>query len=141
MTHALEAALSEPSVKRFVYTSSSAAATWPNYEETIILDENTWNTGAVERAWAPPPYEAERSWDVYGASKTLSEQAMWEFVRDQNPHFVCNSVLPNAIFGSLLTPAQSNLSTGGFIPSIFEDGLDKVKSIPPREYTQSVGVR
>lgn len=43
--------------------------------------------------------EPERAWAVYGASKAQSEQAAWKFMDEKKPHFVFNSILPNANFG------------------------------------------
>uniref|UniRef100_A0A0D2XKU0 NAD-dependent epimerase/dehydratase domain-containing protein n=1 Tax=Fusarium oxysporum (strain Fo5176) TaxID=660025 RepID=A0A0D2XKU0_FUSOF len=45
--NALKAASSEPSVKRFVYTSSSTAAVFPEAEVPVIVDSNTWNDKAL----------------------------------------------------------------------------------------------
>ena len=57
------------SVKRFVLTSSSCAATLAKPGIEFEIDENTWCEDAIKDAWAPPPYEAERGWSVYGAMK------------------------------------------------------------------------
>jgi nucleoside-diphosphate-sugar epimerase len=43
--------------------------------------------------------DSDRVWAVYGASKTQGEQAAWQFVKDNNPHFTVNTVLPNANLG------------------------------------------
>lgn len=81
----------------------------------------------------PPPYEAGRAWDVYGASKVQSEQLMWEYVKERKPAFVANAVVPNAIWGPILLPGkQQHISAAGFITGIYDIGLDFVKMIPPR---------
>lgn len=79
------------SVKRFVYTSSSTAATnpAPGVEKTVKVD--TFNEETVKQAWAPPPYEADRAFAVYGASKTQAEQALWKFMEEEKPGFVLNT--------------------------------------------------
>ena len=56
----LEAAEKEPSVREFVFTSSLVAATFPVPGNTIRVGRDTWNDVALQLAWAPPPYEAER---------------------------------------------------------------------------------
>lgn len=53
------------------------------------------------------PSESERAWAVYGASKAQAEQAAWDFMKEQRPHFVFNSILPNANFG----PVRAQYST------------------------------
>ncbi|KAL2847842.1 NAD(P)-binding protein [Aspergillus pseudoustus] len=129
----LEAAVGEPLVKRFVLTSSAAACSWPHSEGPFDVDEKTWNTGAVERAWAPPPYDAGRAWDVYAASKTQQEQETWAFVEARKPQFTVNSVIPNTLFGPLLVPEkQTNTSTNGFVTGIYKTGWTTVEYIPPQ---------
>ena len=129
--NAATAAAKQASVKRFVYTSSSTAITppKPNVEFTISTDD--WNKEDVEAAWKPPPYEDGRAWAVYGASKTQAEQAMWKFVKDHNPGFFLNTVLPNANFGEILSDKQP-ASTGGWAKAIYEGNFDAVKDIPPQ---------
>jgi nucleoside-diphosphate-sugar epimerase len=89
--NAVKAAAKEPSIKRFVLTSSSTAATLPKPNLKFDLDESTWNEESIQKAWAPPPYTEERRWDVYGASKTEGERALWNFVKENKPGFVANA--------------------------------------------------
>jgi nucleoside-diphosphate-sugar epimerase len=134
----LEAALKEPLVKRFVLTSSAAACSWPHGDAPFDVDENTWHTDAVQRAWAPPPYDGSRAWDVYAASKTQQEQETWAFAKERKPHFIVNSVIPNTLFGPLLYPGkQTNTSTNGFVTGIYKTGWAIVEYIPPRKYFPS----
>jgi nucleoside-diphosphate-sugar epimerase len=93
-----------PSIKRFVYTSSSNAATRPLIGETRHVNSSSWNEDILEEAWAPPPYESERAYAVYAASKVACERAAWNFVREQRPGFVFNTVLPNYTSGIILQP-------------------------------------
>lgn len=102
VTRILDAALMEPSVKRFVYTSSSTALLLPRTNEVFKIDKTWWNHEAVELAWAPPPYNPERAFNVYAASKTQAEQAVWKFVEEKKPHFTANTVLPNFNFGRII---------------------------------------
>ncbi|KAH8627104.1 hypothetical protein IG631_19122 [Alternaria alternata] len=58
---AMKAATKEPTVKRFIFTSSSAAVVSPFACKDAVLDEHTWNERAVEEAYKPPtndPYRA-----------------------------------------------------------------------------------
>lgn len=127
----LEAAAKEPSVKRFVYTSSSTAITSakPNKKFEIKVDD--WNTESVEQAWKPPPYESDRIWVVYPASKTQAEQSVWEYVKDRKPSFTVNAILPNTNMGEILSEKQP-ASSGAWVKDIYNGQLDKVKWIPPQ---------
>lgn len=133
ITHTLEAADTEPKVKRFVFTSSSTAATNPIPNKKFDITEKSWNNECVERAWAPAPYEDSRKWDVYGASKTQAEQALWKFAEEKKPHFEINAVLPNANFGTILSPENQDASTAGWIVGAYKSGIEAFKDIPPRK--------
>lgn len=102
----LEEANSIPSIKRFVYTSSSNAATRPLVGAPKYIDSSSWNEGILDEAWAPPPYEPERAYAVYAASKVACERAAWTFMRDHHPKFVFNTVLPNYTSGLVLQPLE-----------------------------------
>lgn len=130
----LKSADREPKVKRFVFTSSSTAATNPIPNKKFSIDEKSWNNECVERAWAPPPYEDSRKWDVYGASKTQAEQALWKFVDERKPHFEVNAVLPNANLGTILDPKNQDASTAGWIVSLHNNNMPGFEDIPPRMY-------
>lgn len=99
----LKAAFAEPSVKRFVYTSSSTAALLPKPNVPgIVVTENTWNDEAVKLAWSSTSYSAEQANLTYAASKTQAEQEVWKFYRenkDKRPDLVVNSGESNAIKG------------------------------------------
>ena len=129
--NAAAAAAKQTSVKRFVYTSSSTAITAPkpNVEFTISTDD--WNDEDVEAAWKPPPYEMDRVWAVYGASKTQAEQEVWKFAKEHKPGFVLNTVLPNANFGEILSDQQP-ASTGGWVKKVYNGELDAVKDFLPQ---------
>lgn len=93
--NALKAAYAEPSVKRFIFTSSSTAVVMPAFDKPgIIVTEETYNEEAVKEAWADPPYGTERSAVVYAASKTQSEQEVWKYHkehRSERPDLVVNT--------------------------------------------------
>ncbi|KXJ85943.1 hypothetical protein Micbo1qcDRAFT_153578 [Microdochium bolleyi] len=132
---AVRATARVPSVKRFVLTSSLAAALLgePDVPGTITAD--TWNDGAVEAAFRPPPYEAERFYQVYGASKTLSEREAWRFVREEKPGFVLNSVLPTTNFGPSLDPLnQGHPTTAGMLEALFKGDTASLVMIGPQYF-------
>ncbi|KAI8158663.1 hypothetical protein K4K49_004780 [Colletotrichum sp. SAR 10_70] len=91
---ALKSAYAQPSVKRFVFTSSSAAAGPKDDSPDSVITEDSWNESAVNIAWADPPYSPERSGAVYAASKTQAEQEVWKYHkehRSERPDLVVNT--------------------------------------------------
>lgn len=118
--NALKAAYAEPSVKRFVLTSSSAAAVGI-LESGTTVTEKSYNLKAVERAWSGPPYEPERPVIVYEASKTEAELAVWKFHnenRSKRPDLVLNAGMlpisqwiPATHIYLLFSPAQPHFWT------------------------------
>jgi nucleoside-diphosphate-sugar epimerase len=128
----LRSAAKEPSVKRFVATSSSAALRLPSPGKVFNLDSNTWNEEAIKEAWAPPPYQPERRLAVYAASKVEAEQSIWKFVKDQNPHFVVNTVIPDHNLGLVLDKdLHLTASSAGTVTDLY-NGIEKHRA--PREY-------
>ncbi|KAF2209523.1 hypothetical protein CERZMDRAFT_70011 [Cercospora zeae-maydis SCOH1-5] len=115
----LKSAAKEPSVKRFVLTSSSTAALLPKLNEEFTVTKDDWNQETLDIAWAPPPYTSERAFPVYGASKVEGEKALWQFMKEQKPHFVANAVLPNFNMGTIL-PHGSGGATGHAIASVYK---------------------
>ncbi|KAF4624525.1 hypothetical protein G7Y89_g13647 [Cudoniella acicularis] len=126
----LKSAAREPSVKRFVYTSSSTAATAPIHNKEFHIDSNIWNEADIRAAHAPGPIKPERAWPVYGASKTEAENLVWQFVKEENPQFVVNAVLPNTNFGRLLDP-KLPASTRDFPRNLFRG---EKQNLPPQYY-------
>ncbi|KAJ3456624.1 hypothetical protein MRS44_016647 [Fusarium solani] len=116
----LVAAASEPTIKRFVFTSSDRAISNAINDKEVTLDSSMWNDSAVKNAWRPPPYEADRAWDVYAALKTQSEQEIWAFAKAENPKFIINSVLPCFNVGQILHPKQPG-STGKWVRDFWRD--------------------
>lgn len=80
--NALKAAYDEQSVKRFIYTSSSAAVYNPLDEPDNMVTQYTWNEKAIREAWKEPPYEPERGMVVYAAGKTQAEKEIWGFHKE-----------------------------------------------------------
>lgn len=130
LTTLLQSAAKEPSVKSFVYTSSSVAASGANMPLTI--NSSTWNDAQIKEAWSvtSAPFPVAHAIAVYGASKAESEKAFWKFVKEEKPHFRANAILPDATIGEVLS-TQGSLSTGGWIRMVYKDGVDFVKQLPP----------
>ena len=129
--NAAASAAKEPGVLRFVYTSSSMAISAAKPGKKFTISTKNWNDESVEEAWRPPPYEPQRAMDVYGASKTEAERAMWEFVKVHKPGFTLNAIIPNANFGPLLND-KVPVSTGELVRATFRGELDLVKDFPPQ---------
>ncbi|KAL2681186.1 hypothetical protein Neosp_008793 [[Neocosmospora] mangrovei] len=95
--NAIKSAYKEPSVKRFVLTSSTATlmpVSPEKRQDGLVITPDTWSEDAVELAWAPPPYAPERSLAVYAASKIEQERAIWKFYdenKDKRPDMVVNA--------------------------------------------------
>ncbi|GMM36893.1 methylglyoxal reductase (NADPH-dependent) [Saccharomycopsis crataegensis] len=82
-----------PQVKRVVVTSSYAAM-FPkdDTDATITVNENSWNAITKEVALTNPLFG-------YIGSKTFAEQAVWEFVKTENPSFDVSVINPVFVFG------------------------------------------
>jgi nucleoside-diphosphate-sugar epimerase len=130
----LRSALTEPRVRAFVYTSSSVANGQPGPGLELRIDSGTWDHDIVARfSDYPPPYRAEDSMNVYSASKIRAEQAVWEFERQEKPHFRINTVLPDFIMGRIVGP--SGITAGAILGAL--EG--KVSGwLPPRYMTDVV---
>lgn len=97
--NALKSAYAEPSVKRFVFTSSSSAAVLSSPGTPgILVTKDTWNEDAIKEAWAEPPYGPERSFAVYAASKSQAEKEVWKFHKEnqyKRPDLAVNTGMPS----------------------------------------------
>ncbi|KAL2281298.1 hypothetical protein FJTKL_11720 [Diaporthe vaccinii] len=124
--NALRAAKKEGAgMKRFVYTSSSTAATFPKPGEVFSVTAESWNDEAVEKD----------AFVVYAANKTESERAVWKWARETEPEFVINTVLPNANFGTVLSPENQGFpSTARWIKAVLDGHYDSIRHIPPQYY-------
>jgi len=126
-------AADEPSVKRFVQTSSSSAAVFGRLNEVYDLTAETWNTSAVAESEKPGPYGPDRMVSTYAASKVKQEQLVWEFVKSQKPSFVANAVLPDFNVGKILNvEKQGYPSSVGFIKAAFEGNMQLASVLGPQ---------
>ncbi|OBR16162.1 NAD dependent epimerase/dehydratase [Colletotrichum higginsianum IMI 349063] len=138
--NALKAANKSPSVKRFVFTSSSVAAALPKPNKRgIQVTDDSWNTHSVEIAWREAPYHPQRAWHVYAASKVEAETAVWRFHYEnirRRYDLVVNTVLPGTNFGKPLDVVnQGHPSTSSFVESLWNGThFDRLASIPPQYF-------
>ncbi|PWN37185.1 NAD(P)-binding protein [Meira miltonrushii] len=102
-------------IKRVVVTSSSIALGTPNLEPgkpTQHFDVNSWNDASLEEAKVKP-----NSINIYAASKVLSERFTWDFVKENKPSFIVNTVNPNFVSGSN-TVGTDYMSTGNMVRNV-----------------------
>ncbi|EPY53291.1 flavonol reductase/cinnamoyl-CoA reductase family protein [Schizosaccharomyces cryophilus OY26] len=101
---ALEAAVTEPKVKRVVITSSFAAI------GNFTVDPSNGYT-YTEKDWNPITYDeavsANNGIVAYCASKKLAEKAAREWVKEKQPHFDISTVNPPYVFGPPIHPMNS----------------------------------
>ncbi|KII91604.1 hypothetical protein PLICRDRAFT_135934 [Plicaturopsis crispa FD-325 SS-3] len=126
----LRAAAATPSVKRFVLTSSSAAAGRPAPGTEYSRDENSWNE--ITRADVDAMDVARRGFLGYALSKTEGEKAAWKFVKEEKPGFVLNTVLPDLTLGPSLDPSKPQ-SSGSF-PFLILSGKSDIVAPFPSQY-------
>jgi nucleoside-diphosphate-sugar epimerase len=125
----LKAATTEPKVKSLVVTSSSTAALIPVPNEKLTVTKDTWNEKVLETIRtnpSPSPYE------VYAASKTEAEKALWKAVKETNPPFQVATVLPNANFGHRIR-ATGN-STGDWLLDTYNGKETALANSPPQYF-------
>ncbi|KAH6897449.1 hypothetical protein B0T10DRAFT_186503 [Thelonectria olida] len=137
--NALKAAYAEPSVQRFVLTSSSTAAVVSERGEPgQAITADSWTDDIVKKAWAPPPYEPERAKYIYSASKNESEKAVWKYHQENHgkrPDLVVNAVLPNMNFGKPLdVEKQGYPSTSGLPVGLFKGELHPYHTMLAPQY-------
>ncbi|MBE3047937.1 NAD-dependent epimerase/dehydratase family protein, partial [Candidatus Bathyarchaeota archaeon] len=155
--NALKASAREPGMRRFVYTSSTTAATMPKPGVKFTIHADTYNDEAAEEAWKP---NADRH-VVYAASKTAAERAVFEWVEENKPPFVVNAgngyrtelgvllspandfaVLPNCNIGPLISAAnQGYPTTARFVKGLWDGDYEALRGNPPEHFVnvQDVG--
>jgi hypothetical protein len=116
--NALKACAKTSSIKRFVFTSSSLAATFPKPNVEFSINKDSYNDEAMQILNKEPN---KKGLYIYAAMKTETEKAMWKWMEENKPGFVFNAVvrslsqnmrrhitdtakLPNVNFGQVLIP-------------------------------------
>lgn len=129
----LQAAAKEPSVQRFVLTSSSRAVrsgqAYCN-ADTVSSDEFDNQTLALAKNLPESLSPLQKSVIAYFASKVASEQAFWDWVKTNKPHFTANAVVPCPIYGSPLdVPHQGYPSTSRIPIQVLDGHVDSMKHL------------
>ncbi|KAE9568109.1 Aldehyde reductase 2 [Colletotrichum fructicola] len=115
-------AASTPSLKRFVYTSSSGAAAMPTPNVPYEVNADTYNEQAVAIAYSGKgPGGLAGGYIAYSAAKTKAEQALWKWYSEAKPGFTLNSIVPNAALGRVLLPEHQGFPTAvGILKSLWQ---------------------
>ncbi|KAK6002548.1 hypothetical protein QM012_001298 [Aureobasidium pullulans] len=133
-TTALKAAAKASSVRRFVLTSSSTAASVcvPNVPRTITA--SSWSDGFIEQARKPGPYTPDRGLSTYGASKALAEQAVLNWAKENTSRgLVVNTVLPDFNLGLPISPENQGWpSSVHFAVALFNGDVQTGRMLPPQ---------
>lgn len=134
VTDLLKSLSSHPTVKSFVFTSSSVAIALPNPGVVYPMGPTIFNDAAISAAWAPPPYKPENAFAVYAASKVEAEHTIRKFVNEKKPHFRTNSVLPSTTLGEILDPKNQHGSTSAFVTSLYTGEESIWSALPPQPF-------
>lgn len=139
---ALEAATATPTIKRFVQTASSAAASadvpWGTEHD---LPADSYNTRAVEIAYAGDKSDPALGVWVYSASKVKQEQAVWAFREAARTKaggagalpFEISTVLPDFVVGEVLSPADQGYPTSvGVLRQVWDGDMAMASVMPPQ---------
>jgi len=124
----LKAATLEPKIKSLVVTSSSCACLSPVPNEEITITKDSWNDAVLEKI----RNGGATAYDVYAASKTEAERALWKAVKETNPPFQVATVLPNANFGHRVR-ATGN-STGDWLSETYAGKESFLATMPPQYF-------
>ncbi|KAH8172087.1 NAD dependent epimerase/dehydratase family protein [Sarocladium implicatum] len=92
-------ALKEKSIKKFVFTGSIVAATFPVKGLDTEVKSETFNEAAVEAAYSAPPHGPIHGFYVYAAGKVAAEKEFLSLMEKHKPRFSGNIVSPSGVIG------------------------------------------
>lgn len=119
--HIFESASDVPTLKRFVLTSAISACGSPKAGIKQHYTPEDWNNYSLAKAHEDTsPYKAEYGMLLYQAAKTTIEKNAQDFIRDRQPSFIYNAILPNINVGPIITterPQGSGALMMGFFYS------------------------
>jgi hypothetical protein len=79
----------------------------PGHATTVATE--SWNGRAAGRAYAPDTDVIS----IFSAAKTIAKKVVWRIFDEQQKHgpeFVFNAVLPNVVFGRVLSAQNQGVS-------------------------------
>lgn len=136
MLHILKAAAREPSIRRVVYTSSAAACVLGTPWCTTHIEADTYDEEAIQAVRGPRDPNMDPRLllgHIYGASKAEAEKACWRFMKEQNPTFELNTVVPDANFGPVLYKGKAT-STVSWLEKVFRGDMTMANFMGSRKY-------
>ncbi|OPB45768.1 hypothetical protein A0O28_0093350 [Trichoderma guizhouense] len=123
-------AAAQAKVQRYVYLSSSKAVEAAVYNVPHKLSVDTFNHEDLRKAREEPTVPTvERAMTVYGASRAAAELAFWSWVKDNNPPFVANCVVPDGNFGRVLDAEQPNGTSVGMLKRVLDGDWSRVMTL------------
>jgi nucleoside-diphosphate-sugar epimerase len=136
---AMEAAAKTEGVKRFVLTSSFWTASAPNPGVEFTVTSKDWNDQAVADAYSGDPSRSH-GFSIFMAGKLKAEKACWEFMEKEKPGFILNAVLPDTVFGEILSPKQQGIPSTVGLVKMLHDGvnIEVLKFVAPQWYIDVV---
>jgi len=134
MTNVLEAAAKEPNVKSVVYCSSQAAVYTIQLNVPFEVTVDTWNESSIEAAWNKDAIpDTPQLLAVYSASKTLAEKGAFDWVKEHQPSFAFNTIIPNVQFGGLVSlKNQGFRSIAGLVKGLWDGFTLGMELITPQ---------
>ncbi|KAI1177848.1 hypothetical protein F4777DRAFT_166817 [Nemania sp. FL0916] len=133
----LKAAKEEPSVKSVVFTSSAWAAWTPDASKKTTLHEWSYNDDAVRIVRSKAPSE-EKGLLGYMAVKTILEQRIWDWIRQEKPSYTFNTILPDSVFGATLSPENQGIpSTCGVVKMIRDGRSSNLPALAPQRFVDT----
>ncbi|VUC24634.1 unnamed protein product [Clonostachys rosea] len=137
----LEVASKESTVKRVVLTSSANACLDQIPGTSYKMTADRYNVGAIEQskqAWNGED-PMRRGKVIYAASKALSEMKAFEWVRENKPSFVFNSVVPNFNMGVPAAPDKAGFGSSSAILAALLRGQSSLLAMFGSEWYVHVG--
>lgn len=121
----LKAAMSEPSVKEFVFTSTLYASGVRMIGKNIHVERETLRDQEVDIAWSQPPLVGHNAFYGYNASKIAAEKRIWEFVAEKKPNFTVNIVTPAGVIGDHMHRPHAE-SPGAWLRLLYDGDVNIV---------------
>ncbi|KAL6693360.1 hypothetical protein J3F84DRAFT_380625 [Trichoderma pleuroticola] len=123
-------AAAQAKVQRYVYLSSSKAVEAAVYNVPHKISVGTYNHEDLRKAREEPTVPTvERAMAVYGASRAAAELAFWSWVKENNPPFVANCVVPDGNFGRVLDAEQPNGTSVGMLKRVLDGDWSRVMTL------------
>lgn len=73
----------------------------------------------------------------YAASKVAAEKAFWDFVKEKNPHFTANAVLPPMILGQPLHKSHAE-AKAAYIRQLITGDTAFLETMPASKFVSCI---